>query len=59
VKVTTVKMPEDLLWKLDFWAKTLKVSRSELIRRAVKHYIKVLEAEYGLRRGVKIVRLES
>ncbi len=39
MKVVTLKMPEDLLKKLDNLALEKFMTRSEVIRRAVKHYI--------------------
>ena len=39
MRVVTLKMPEDLLEKLDNLALERFMTRSEVIRRAVKHYI--------------------
>ena len=39
MRVVTVKMPEDLLEKLDKLTFDRFMTRSEVIRRAVKHYL--------------------
>ncbi len=39
MRVVTFKMPEDLLEKLDNLALERFMTRSEVIRRAVKHYL--------------------
>ncbi|AWR96173.1 ribbon-helix-helix protein, CopG family [Acidianus sulfidivorans JP7] len=40
MRVITVKMDDELIEKLDFYAKTHKVSRSEAIRQAILKYIR-------------------
>jgi len=56
MRVVTAKIPEELVEELEKWSKILRLTKSELIRRAVKHYIKQLEAEHGIKR-IKVVRV--
>ena len=54
-KVITLKIEEDLLRELDKAAALKHITRSELIRRAIRWYLK----EYGETPEPKIVKLES
>jgi len=55
IKVVTLKIEEDLFKELDKCATQKNITRSELIRRAIRWYLK----EYGETPEPKIVKLES
>ena len=57
MKVVTFKIGEELLERLDSYARLTGASRSEIIRRAIVQYL--AREEERLRRKPKIVRLTS
>lgn len=57
MKVVTFKIDEELLQELDLWAQIEGVSRSELIREAVKRYLR--DKWKRMNPQPKIVRLTS
>jgi len=57
VRVVTFKMDEDLLERLDSFARIKGVTRSEVIRKAIELYLRVEEKRIAPR--PKIVKLLS
>lgn len=57
MRVVTVKMEEELLERLDDFARLKGVTRSEVIRRAVELYLKL--EDYKVQPQPKYVRLFS
>jgi len=57
LRVVTFKVDEDLLERLDLFAKAKGVTRSEVIRKAIELYLKL--EEFKITPKVKIIRLES
>ena len=47
MRIVTFKVDEDLLYLLDRYARSIGVSRSDVIREAIREYLE--------RRGVKVV----
>jgi Ribbon-helix-helix protein, copG family. len=47
-RIITIKLPSDLAMLVTTLSLKLKVSRSELIRRAIVAYVKQLEQEEGI-----------
>jgi len=45
MRVVTVKMPKEMVEELDLWARLLGKTRSELLRKAVEYYLRLLRAE--------------
>lgn len=57
MRVVTFKVDEELLAKLDTFAKLKGVTRSEVIRKAIELYLKL--EDYRIQPQPKIVRLLS
>lgn len=54
-KVVTVKVDEVMFEELERYAKLVGVSRSELVRRAIDHYIRTHLRPHFEHRSVKVV----
>ena len=52
--VVSLKMPKELLEKIDLYATYLKINRSEFIRQAVISYIKELQIKNRSRANTSI-----
>ncbi len=57
MKVVTFKIDDDLLEKLDSYARLKGVTRSEVIRKAIELYLKI--EDYEIKPKPRIVRLLS
>jgi len=57
LKVTTFKADEELLERLDTYARLKSVTRSEVIRKAIELYLKL--EDYKIRPEPKYIRLDS
>ncbi len=57
LRLITVKMPEEMLEKLDDIAMAKNTTRSEVIRKAIELYLKL--EDYKVQPQPKIVRLTS
>ena len=55
-RVITVKIDKETLEKLEFWSRVEGVTRSELVRQAIRHYLRHLERA---RRKPKTIILTS
>jgi len=58
-RVVTFKIDDDLLGEVDSLAKSLNKTRSEIVREAVRLYIKLRKADISIREPIKYIRLES
>ena len=45
MKTISVKMPDEIVEELDIWARILGKTRSELVRKAVEYYLRLLRNE--------------
>ena len=57
LRVITVKIPEEMIEKLDSFARLRGWTRSEVIRRAIELYLRV--EDYHVKAEPKVVRLTS
>lgn len=57
MRVVSVKFPEDLLKEIDYVAAQNRITRSELIRRAVQIYLRIFWKEWHPK--PKFVKLDS
>ena len=57
MRVITFKIDNDLLYRLDSYARLKGVTRSEVIRKAIELYLKL--EEYRVQPEPKVVRLNS
>lgn len=58
-RVVTFKIDDELLSEVDSLAKSLNKTRSDVIREAVRLYIKLRNADTYIREPIKYIRLES
>jgi len=57
MRVITFKVDEELLERLDYYARLKGVTRSEVIRKAIELYLKL--DEYKVRPQPRIIRLNA
>ena len=54
MRVISLKVDEELLYTIDEYARRKRISRSELIRRAIRDYISENESRPYITRRVKV-----